>query len=163
MRWKDVQAHYRKLFYQGKRERQLTQAAIATAAGLAQPDVSRLMSMEGDDGPQVDTLLRAVEGLGISVSEFFSQIERRTNGDLLPSVGASRTAHVPQGVAQHGEDRPVPLDPTALRKAGTALVDAGTLFIAASEGVGPVKSRPRQSHPTRDRSSGTRKRAGGGR
>lgn len=72
--WKTIRAHYARLFETAKLERRDTQYTIAARGGLGQNDVSRVMSNRGR-GPQVETFIRAVQGLGIPVSSFFRQIE----------------------------------------------------------------------------------------
>jgi transcriptional regulator with XRE-family HTH domain len=136
MQWKDVQRRYRQLFAEAKRTRGTTQVKIAQSVGLTQADVSRLMNMEGDDGPQVATLLKAIDGLGISVSSFFEQIERQTAGDLPARAGVSTTAPTPRGqAADHAEGRSVSAPPDTMlvrtediyklgRTLGRALKDA---------------------------------------
>jgi transcriptional regulator with XRE-family HTH domain len=53
----------------------LTQAAVGRAGGLRQGTLSKLTANDRS-GPSVDTLLRAIRGLGLMPSEFFAHIEQ---------------------------------------------------------------------------------------
>lgn len=79
MEWKQIRAHYERAFG-AARKRGMTQAKVAKAGGLAgQNAVSKVLHYPDTSlGPQVVTLVKAVEGLGLRVSEFFAQIEQRT-------------------------------------------------------------------------------------
>jgi transcriptional regulator with XRE-family HTH domain len=66
MDWRLVREHYKRLFESSGR----TQTDVARAAGVPQSAIHKLMANTGD-GPSVETLLRAVQGLGITLSEFF--------------------------------------------------------------------------------------------
>ena len=70
MDWVAVREHYRRLFEASGR----TQVDVARAAGLSQSAIHKLLVNQGD-GPAVETLLRAVQGLGLPLPEFFRQIE----------------------------------------------------------------------------------------
>lgn len=76
--WTDIRAHYEKLFQEAKKRGE-TQESVAARGGLRQNKISRLRTIE-KLGPQVETFARAVEGLGLTVSSFFAQIERDSLG-----------------------------------------------------------------------------------
>jgi transcriptional regulator with XRE-family HTH domain len=76
MDWRLVREHYKRLFESSGR----TQTDVARAAGLPQSAIHKLMANTGD-GPSVETLLRAVQGLGITLSEFFGQVEQERSRD----------------------------------------------------------------------------------
>lgn len=66
--WKTIRSAFVRL--RGTR----TQAQIAKAGDLYQSDISKLESND-NLGPVVETFVKAVAGLGMTVSEFFRQIE----------------------------------------------------------------------------------------
>lgn len=71
MEWIDLRDHYRRLFRASRR----TQADVARAGGLSQGVISKL------------------DGLGLSLSEFFSQVEaerERSRGDASSSTPEAR-------------------------------------------------------------------------
>lgn len=82
------------------------QQDVARAAGLYQSHISKL---EANDklGPAVEVFVKAVEGLGMPVSQFFAQIERQTKTDLPSSAVAGITAPSPTPEAKHGRSREV--------------------------------------------------------
>ena len=116
MEWKTIRAHYEREFTAAKR-RGLTQAKVAKAGGLkGQNDISRLLAND-TLGPQVETFVRAVEGLGLSLSAFFAQIERsqistaKVQNPSLKQAPHQRTIEIPEPEAQqHGGG---PLSPAA--------------------------------------------------
>jgi transcriptional regulator with XRE-family HTH domain len=160
MEWKAIRAHYERLFRAAK-ERGETQETIAARAGLRQNQISRLFAID-EYGPQTENFIKAIEGLGMTASEFFLQIERQTDSDLPARANVSTTARTPAENDTRGQDRPIPLDAAALLQAGNALVDAGGLFIAAAHGV-EVKPRARARDSARRRPARERRRAGGNR
>lgn len=88
MEWKQIRAHYERLFLEQKRRQGATQKSVAKRGGLAkrgeleqdgdpyQSAISKLLSND-NLGPSVEVFARAVEGLGMSLSDFFAQIEHR--------------------------------------------------------------------------------------
>jgi len=82
MEWKQIRAQYEREF-SAVRKRGVTQEDVARAGGLLgkngrvqQNAISKLLG-QGDEslGPQIMTLVKAVEGLGLKVSVFFAAIE----------------------------------------------------------------------------------------
>jgi hypothetical protein len=75
MRWIEIRAYYAVVYAQAQANG-VTQQAIAQRGGIAgQNSVSRLLSND-HLGPSVEIFVRAVEGLGLSLSEFFAEFER---------------------------------------------------------------------------------------
>jgi transcriptional regulator with XRE-family HTH domain len=59
------------------RKQGLTQREIATAGGLTgQNAISKLLSND-NQGPTVDTFVRAVQGLGLTLAGFFEEMEQQ--------------------------------------------------------------------------------------
>lgn len=76
MRWTEIRAHLAALHAQAQ-SAGVTQKAIAQRGGIAgQNTVSRVLSNE-NLGPSVEIFVRALEGLGKSVSEFFAELEQQ--------------------------------------------------------------------------------------
>lgn len=74
--WKEIRAHYAALW----RASELTQEQVARRGGLkGQNAISRLLR-NTKRGPSVDTLTKAVEGLGLSLVEFFTDLEENRAG-----------------------------------------------------------------------------------
>jgi hypothetical protein len=74
MDWPGIRAHYERILQASQK----TQVQIGTASGLRQTDISKFLRARPkarDLGPHVQTFVKAIEGLGLSVSEFFAQIE----------------------------------------------------------------------------------------
>lgn len=121
---------------------------------------------EPDLKPEFETVDRLVNVYGLTLSSFFLQIERQTDGSLQSSAGGSRTAQSPEeSIKRRGaQARPAALDASTLLKAGNALVDAGGLFIAAAHGVTvEPQQRDRARDPVGGSASRPRRRAGGNR
>lgn len=70
MDWPEILAHFRQLYV----ARGLTQEALAARGGIDQNDVSRLLKNDRL-GPYVQTFVRAVHGLGMSLGEFFADLD----------------------------------------------------------------------------------------
>jgi transcriptional regulator with XRE-family HTH domain len=69
--WQTLRDHYRLLL----RKSGLTQTEVARRGDLSgQTAISKLLT-NTKGGPSVDTFVRAIEGLGISLVEFFSGVE----------------------------------------------------------------------------------------
>ena len=100
MEWRTIRAHFERIYRAGQQERGLRQIDVARAGGLIgrrgqlqQNAVSRILHNK-KLGPTVETFVRAVEGLGLSVSEFFEDIEQ----------GRTSTAQTPLPGNHHRED-----------------------------------------------------------
>jgi len=75
--WIDVRWFYSQTFARAKQTRGLTQADVAQGGGLSgQNAVSKLMDNETDGGPRIETVLRAIHGLGLTPAAFFTQLEQ---------------------------------------------------------------------------------------
>jgi transcriptional regulator with XRE-family HTH domain len=86
MKWLRIRAYYAELFYEAIRNG-ATQESIAERGGLVkeggdpkQPLISKLLENH-KLGPTVETFTGAVEGLGLSMVEFFTLLEQRTNSE----------------------------------------------------------------------------------
>jgi transcriptional regulator with XRE-family HTH domain len=80
MTWSEIRAHLAALHAAAG----TTQKAIADRGGIAgQNTVSRLLSND-KLGPSVEIFVRAIEGLGKPVSEFFIELEQGRGGTVNP-------------------------------------------------------------------------------
>lgn len=70
--WRQIREHYERALHQSTRN----QVMVAEAGELQQSAVSKLLA-NSRLGPSVETFVRAVEGLGMPLSEFFASLERR--------------------------------------------------------------------------------------
>src|SRR3954466_14007681 len=91
MEWKQIRATYERVFNNAKRGG-ATQESVAKAGGLRRQNAISKLLMNETLGPQVETFVRAVEGLGMSVSEFFALVERS-------QTSAPRSEPAPAGTA----------------------------------------------------------------
>jgi transcriptional regulator with XRE-family HTH domain len=69
--WTDVRAHFEHVMYS---ELALTQTEVATRGGIPQEYVSRVL-LNHKDGPKAQTLIRAIQGLGIPLAQFFAGLD----------------------------------------------------------------------------------------
>lgn len=139
--WKALRTHYERLFMEAK-TRGETQETVAARGGLRQNKISKLLSIE-NLGPQVETFVRAVEGLGMSPSSFFAQIE----GVSAPGV----PAHEPVS-PQASTDEAVPTltpDDRAIYRA------LGKIFAAHAdrENASETRARREPAPAARDRAA----------
>lgn len=75
--WAEIRIHYDRTLRELRRSRRLTQQQVADAGGLkGQNAISKLLANRNELGPSVGTLVGAVLGLGISLSDFFVSLER---------------------------------------------------------------------------------------
>ena len=89
MDWATLRAAYRASFLEAKKKG-ATQESVAKRGGLKdQNAISRLMA-NNKLGPQAETFVRAIEGLGIKPSEFFLHLEVGTS-PALPAQGEAAT------------------------------------------------------------------------
>jgi transcriptional regulator with XRE-family HTH domain len=103
MQWAQIRAELERACAAAKR-RGVTQTMVAERGGLSgQNIVSRTLAND-NLGPAAEILTRTIEGLGLSVSEFFSRVERRARGEHIPdeenviegSYAKPTTIHPPQ-------------------------------------------------------------------
>lgn len=73
MEWATIRRHYERLFALAKKGG-ATQQSIAARGGLRQNKISELLDNDRR-GPNAETFVKAVEGLGLTLSSFFAQIE----------------------------------------------------------------------------------------
>jgi transcriptional regulator with XRE-family HTH domain len=77
MNWDRIRTHYAQLLADAQRaDPRVTQDSVATAGGLAQNAISKLLANH-NLGPSAETLVKAILGLGMTVSEFFAGIEEQ--------------------------------------------------------------------------------------
>jgi hypothetical protein len=140
MHWKVVRATYARLM--GTR----TQGEIAHAANVPQNYISRVINNH-NRGPNVETFLKAVVGLGLTPAQFFTIVERGLTSSVS-SMGDTRphAAHKVEGAGLHGP----PADPALLQRQLAAIIGA---VEAVRTGV-----EVRQAH---ERSAGGRRRSTG--
>lgn len=125
--------------------------AAAKALGLGASTVAKVENLKGE--PDYDPGIGIVNAFiaaaaqqdpSLTLSSFFAQIERQTDGSLQGRDGESRTVPSPDESTQRGrQGRAVPLDAPSLLAAGDALVEAGGRLIAAASGIAVGKdARP---------------------
>lgn len=73
MEWERVRAHYEQCFADTGR----TQQAVAEAGGLPTQSAIQKILVNHKMGPSVETFLKAVLGLGLSLSTFFADLEQQ--------------------------------------------------------------------------------------
>jgi transcriptional regulator with XRE-family HTH domain len=87
MTWGEIRAHFI-VIYARARAAGTTQQAIAARGGIAgQNSVSRLLSNDRL-GPSVEIFVRALEGLGLTPSQFFAELEASAT-ETRPRYGGS--------------------------------------------------------------------------
>lgn len=120
--WPDIRKH----FVAERKRLGLTQEQIEKRGKVAQ---SRLSQIESDPAytPTIDTFIRAVTGLGITVSSFFLQIERQTESSLR-ALATSATKDELNPNERGRNDRPVP---TPRRRRRELLVDLSSALLDA--------------------------------
>jgi transcriptional regulator with XRE-family HTH domain len=74
MKWVNIRSHFAASFAAYQRETGATQQSVGIAGGVAQNAVSKLLANDRK-GPSVETFVGAIEGLGMSVSAFFAELE----------------------------------------------------------------------------------------
>lgn len=77
MEWNRLRAHYERVFKEAK-ARGETQESVAKRGGLKNQNLISKMLDNDNLGPQAETFVRAIQGLGMTVSSFFEQIEGST-------------------------------------------------------------------------------------
>jgi transcriptional regulator with XRE-family HTH domain len=88
MDWEHMRAHYVRAL-RAARDRGVTQKRVADAGGLkGQNYISKIKSAPRL-GPAVELFIRAIEGLGISPSEFFAELEGRPPREQSPTAAPS--------------------------------------------------------------------------
>ena len=97
MDWVQIREHYRREFDAAKKQRRLTQKQVAEAGGLSGQNVISKLLQNENQGPAAEIVVNAIEGLGLSVSEFFARLERRARGEqgddiVLQGSFAKKTA-----------------------------------------------------------------------
>jgi transcriptional regulator with XRE-family HTH domain len=140
MEWKALRAHYERLFQQKRRSGD-TQQSIANRGGIRQNDISRLLSQTDGLGPRVETFTKAIEGLGVPVSQFFAEIEKLQNARLRRANHAVENPPLPIPEAPHADSVPAGSPTQVLTRA-----DIEHLARAFGEAVGRAlrPERPRE-------------------
>jgi transcriptional regulator with XRE-family HTH domain len=90
MTWLEIRAHF--IALHARSEAGVTQREIAERGGIkGQNSVSRLLAND-KLGPSVETFVRAVEGLGLSVAQFFAEMEHAGSASTVAEpIAASAT------------------------------------------------------------------------
>jgi transcriptional regulator with XRE-family HTH domain len=119
MDWKRIRDHYATLFD----ESNLTQAVVAERGQLSgQNAVSKLLD-NNVRGPSVETFVRAVAGLGLSLSEFFTGLETASSSVDSPSVG---TRVRPASASESSSSSP-PCAPRRAHDVSSAFIHPGNV------------------------------------
>jgi transcriptional regulator with XRE-family HTH domain len=133
MRWMEIRAYFAVVYAQAQANG-VTQQAIADRGGIAgQNSVSRLLSNDRL-GPSVEIFVRAVEGLGLSLSEFFAEFEKSFATQIEAASQAAAVAASSNGRASHGRSSLS----DGLTQADTASLDQPPiqpLLRAATQGI----------------------------
>jgi transcriptional regulator with XRE-family HTH domain len=109
----------RNRFIRLREARDLTQQEVAEKGKIKQGAISKLES-NLNQGPSVETFVKAVEGLGLTLTEFFAQIERRSpkadlkTDTLKPTVVSSGP---PPSLSEHSDPQLVDLARACLEAA----------------------------------------------
>lgn len=140
--WTRVRAYYRQLMT----ERRVTQQLVARRGHLRQKDVSLLLS-NARKGPTTETFLRAVEGLGMSVADFFVGFAR----DQLTAGGGTPTIAPPD--QEPGAEHGAAVSATPRDVVETIIAANQTL----ARTVDRLVARLEQAPTTRPRASGRRR------
>lgn len=74
MTWADIRTHYAELYARAQQRDGLTQQQIAIRGGLCGNNAISKLLANTRMGPTVDTLCHAIEGLGVTVPEFFAAL-----------------------------------------------------------------------------------------
>jgi transcriptional regulator with XRE-family HTH domain len=113
MEWEAMRAHFRDLLTHAKRDKGESQLSVAARGGIQQNKISNFLKIKKlkskDLGPSVETFIRAIEGLDMTASEFFLQLEKKNRQDhdipvltSLPQHGKTVTPPaIPKGLGQH--------------------------------------------------------------
>jgi transcriptional regulator with XRE-family HTH domain len=120
----DIRVALRSARRELKKERGLTLDRLHERSGIDRAVIHRIESVEKYPTyePGVDTVRRLVEGMGLTLSEFFARIEALPTRDVSDTLPPP--APIPQG--KHGNTDPVsrPLDDTgAIIARNTAALD----------------------------------------
>lgn len=157
--WKVLRAHYERLFREAKQQRRETQETVAKRGGLDQNVISRLLSIK-ELGPQVENFVRAIEGLGITPSEFFRQIESQTDTDIRDSsVNGKSTIPLPNTEAFHGGAVVSPDQTDLALVVSRALSDAALFISDARARSSRDQSRDEIPRPRAQKSNRRRRRS----
>ncbi len=152
MEWRLVREHYRRLLQASGR----TQTDVTRAAGLSKSAISKLMANQGD-GPTVATLLAAVQGLGMPLSEFFRRVEAEEDASRAGLSPAASSLDRPASLEQF--ERAVAVEFVRLRHE-IDKIRRDTGGDAAGEPLAPLGTRRRRPRIPGDTASagGTRNR-----
>lgn len=90
MTWKDMLDEWNAIFKPLKDDGAIDQTKVAQRGQLSGQNVISKMRANRNQGPQVETFIRAIIGLGLKPSEFFQRLEARLSGTVvLPESGNS--------------------------------------------------------------------------
>ena len=147
----------RELLRDERKKRKMSLDDLAASSGLTR---SAIHDVEVNNGgkPRFETVARIIEGLGITLSEFFTQIERQTEGDSTTSRQSDTTASSGSRPAraastEHGGD---PSVPPALSddELPDVLRDIGHQFSVAAHRLEQRRLAQRDDAPARRRPPG---------
>lgn len=126
MRWMEIRKQYAELYAEFKKNGG-NQQDVAERGGLSdQSAISKLVNNE-NLGPAVETFVRAVEGLGITVSSFFRRIEALQNSAVDEHNAPLVRTSVKEGLPS---DSPIPPPTTDADRA--LYFKLGRLLMAAA-------------------------------
>lgn len=151
LRWRDMLAAWTRIYDAKKEAGELTQTLVAARGKLSGQNVISKMRDNQKQGPQAETFIRAIIGLGVRPSEFFRALEGADDGaknladqrssppdarmPLSDSPAADKDSlHLPVG-GRHGGDRSVSLGgrrlEVLLREISEAIGDRAVLLADA--------------------------------
>lgn len=152
----------------GRERLELTQSQLAARAGLQQGHISKIEDVDQHAFKDLSAriLFQVIEqGLGILLSDFFRQIESRTNPDrhftdplhkMPPSVIPRNTSarHEPSAVSAHTSSVDAHAFGRFLIRLGETLADTGTVEkraprdheVSEAREARPARRKPRARH-----------------
>lgn len=105
MTWREILVVWDELYEAAKAEG-VTQATVAARGGLSAQNVISKMTANRNLGPQVETFVRAVEGLGLTPSAFFAIVELRHMAGVTDQVNPS--GNPPIEISKIPDRKPLP-------------------------------------------------------
>lgn len=121
-----MRAHYRREFQEASK-RGVTQDAVAKRGGLIKPDgvpnngqISKILAYD-DYTPHLDTFLKAVQGLGMTLLEFLTRMNQRLERTPVPGRAADVVAELTL-VVPRGEGPPIAIGLKQLTEAVQSVV-----------------------------------------
>lgn len=135
--WKDIRKHYIAL----RKARRIDQDKVK---GVPQPTISKLEN-NTNLGPQVETFVKAVEGLGLTLSQFFAQLENTPGVSPTPKTSQSDELGAAQNMngVKHGASDSVRSQPEESDRRRTLFLDLAEVFARLAQEHEPGEQAPK--------------------